>query len=101
VTGALVPTGEVTVCCGTHHPAPGEASVCECCPECPTNARYRRFSPVVRRAVASVERCAWQVRRRGLRRVEHALAVEAMWDAVRCGESPLAGGFPPVQGRLT
>jgi hypothetical protein len=106
----------VTHCCGDHRPVPGEASVCVCCPECVTNAVLARYLPEIRRCVARWQRDDAAPRllrlRAAYRRVEHALAVEAMWDCERgevrsLGEAlghavavlPLE--YPAVHGRLT
>jgi hypothetical protein len=122
VTAALVATGVVTVCCGVHHPAPGEASVCVCCPECVTNARLSSYLPEIRRVVAGWQRSELVPLllrlRAAYRRVEHALAVEAMWESERdeirhvaaatthaVAEVPVnywpwSRPWPPVQGVL-
>lgn len=104
---ALRADGRVaTHCCGRHRPAPGEGSRCVCCPECVTNAVLSGYDAEVLRVAARWERADAVPHllrlRSGYRRVEHALAVQAMWDAVRHGEPLFTdGGFPPVQGRLT
>lgn len=106
----------VTHCCGGHHPGPGEASTCLCCPACVTNVFTSRYSPEARRAVARGVRCAelpGLLRLRDVyRRVEHALAVEEMWapeldevrhlaDALRHATQLPTGDYPTVQGVLT
>ncbi|MBP2341051.1 hypothetical protein JOF41_007305 [Saccharothrix coeruleofusca] len=104
-----VPVGGrvVVVCCGQHCPAPGEASVCRCCAECPTTAIYAGVKPHVRARVARAERDDRALLRAALRRVEHALAVAALWDAVRRFGSAWAHAvelppedYPPQQGVL-
>lgn len=86
MTGILVSTGVVTLCCGDHHPVEGEASVCLCCPECVTNAELGRHDAQARRSAA---------RMLGLE--EHWRLCRGSVLAVRV--LPLE--YPPVQGRLT
>lgn len=104
MTGALVPTGELTLCCGDHHPAEGEASACLCCPECVTNAEMGRHDPGARRLAAQwvrFERACWQER---VWQVARALGLEEHWRLCRgslLAVRVLPLEYPPVQGRLT
>lgn len=54
-TTALVATGIVSVCCGSHQAAGCcDADDCApCCPECPTCPLYRHWSPQERRDAAA------------------------------------------------
>jgi hypothetical protein len=61
MTGTLVPTGQLTVCCGAHRQGPlgtccDPADCGPCCVECPTCPRcqfYERFEPGWRKQAAA------------------------------------------------
>jgi hypothetical protein len=104
VTAALVRTGVVTVCCGGHRPAPGEASVCLCCAECVTNDRRGRYSAQARRLVAWSERCLAASRRATYRRAEYLVGIASVCDLDRATAHAVRAlqlMDPPVQGVLT
>lgn len=103
MTGVLVPTGEVTLCCGGHRPPLGEASRCSCCAECVTNVSYARHPMHARRAVARAERCVQVSRRAAYRRAEYAVGISSLCDLGRATAHavrvlPLVD--PSMQGRL-
>lgn len=87
VTGVLVATGVVTVCCGGHHPAPGEASTCLCCAECVTNAEGHARPASARAAEARADREAlaawWPVARAGARYARQVLMHGEVDDRLR------------------
>ncbi|MEV8439245.1 hypothetical protein AB0425_17860 [Actinosynnema sp. NPDC051121] len=73
----------VTVCCGGHHPAPGEASTCACCAECVTSADVQARPPAARAAEARDRRAWLAIRRRNTRRTVYVLEHGAIEDQVR------------------
>jgi len=77
VTGALVRTGVVTVCCGGHRPAAG----CLCCIECPAGAAATDRELLA--LLASDARTRHAVLRLTLRRAEYALGLGSYWDLFR------------------
>ncbi len=85
VTGVLVPTGRVQVCCSRHTPG-GLGWCCKitdcspCCPECPTcvvTMSYESANPGWRKQAAA-DRRRWQAERNTDRRALAHIAA-AMW----------------------
>lgn len=76
MTGALVRTGVVTVCCGDHRPAAG----CLCCIECPVAFNN---DPALLALLAAGERARNAALRLTLRRAEYALGLAPYWDLYR------------------
>ena len=76
MTGALVRTGVVTVCCGGHRPAAG----CLCCIECPVAFNN---DPALLALLAAGERARHAALRMTLRRAEYALGLASYWDLYR------------------
>ncbi|MEU4804398.1 hypothetical protein [Actinosynnema sp. NPDC023587] len=106
---ALLPIGTacvgvrvVTVCCGGHRPAHGEASTCSCCTDCVTNAGGRAEVPAER---VRADRAATAARLARLRATVRRAVHVVIHDAVDAHVRPLADAtrhavaIPPQQAR--
>lgn len=76
---ALVRTGVVVVCCGSHHPTPD----CSCCHECPTSLDMAGLDPAIRAVLAGDARERHIALRVAVRRAEDAVGQAGYWDLFR------------------
>lgn len=79
MTGALVRTGVVTVCCGGHRPA----ADCVCCYECVTGVATAGLDLAIRAVLARDERERHAALRMALRRAFHLVCAAEIDDQLR------------------